>query len=111
MDAPISVRNRRRDAGSFQSGVRFGNSSSTKARNSSVDASSSKLRQYFGLSAFICLPVTRHAIRQLLDLVLGDQPIPELQLIVRSLVGHAEHLILRSDVLFRLAMALHAPLH
>src|SRR5580700_1736873 len=46
-DAPISVRNRRREVGLFQSGVRFGNSSSTNARNSSVEASSSKLRQYF----------------------------------------------------------------
>src|ERR1700735_390478 len=47
-EAPISFRKLRRVAGSSQFGVRSANSSSTKAWNSLVSASSSRLFQYCG---------------------------------------------------------------
>src|SRR5579859_641824 len=111
IDAPMRRKKRRRDAESFQSGVRLGNSSSTKARNSSVEASSSKLRQYMGWLCVISSPVACHAVGQALNLVFLYQARPQLRLAVRILVGDVEHLIPRPNILRRIAMALDAPLH
>src|SRR6266700_2353431 len=90
IEAPMSRRKRRRDAGSFQSGVRLGNSSATNARNSSLEASSSKLRQYRGACCFIPSPVARYAIGQALNSVFLYQPHSQFQLVVRILVSSVE---------------------
>src|SRR5260370_11121309 len=61
-------------------------------------------------SSFIS-PVAGHAVGQFLNLVFLHQLFAQFQLIIRRLIKHAEHLVLRPHVLFRVPMAFNTPLH
>src|SRR5579863_8185216 len=55
--------------------------------------------------------VTRVAISQALNVILLDELFSKLFLVGRRLIGHAEHLVARSDIFLRIAMTIDAPVH
>src|SRR4029079_17261839 len=55
--------------------------------------------------------VARRAARELLNLILGHQPLAELELIGRRHVVDAEHRRARPHVALRVAVAVEAPFH
>src|SRR5713101_5521421 len=61
--------------------------------------------------AVLCSSMARRTARELLNLVLGDQPPAELNLIGRLDVVDAEHRAARTHVAFGAAVAVEAPLH
>src|SRR4051794_32187158 len=111
IEAPIKRRNLRREPASFQSGVRFRNSSSMAARMFSVEARSSILRQYMGSWRFIRSPVACHAIRRGLNVIFTNQPRSQCRLLLRILVRRIKNFLSRSNMTLGITMTLDTPLH
>src|SRR5512138_2434905 len=125
-DDYISFRNPRRPTRSSHSEAFCGNSRCRNSLNSGVPDSCSRLRQYslprvpsswlrsasmsFG-SLMSASPVARGATGVALDRVLLHEPRPDDRLRLGRLVTHRENLRARTDVVFRVAMAVDAPLH
>src|SRR5205085_466321 len=90
IEAPINFRKPRRETPSSHSDAPLGNSRCIISRNSSLPASSSRLRQYSG--PLVCAILSRTVCS-------------------RCLVPHVEDLITWPKILFGSTMAVQAPLH
>src|SRR5688572_18470343 len=125
-EADISLRKPRRPTGSSHSDAFCGNSRCRNSLNSGVPESSSRLRQYslprapssWARSAWMSLgslmsasPVARRATRVALDRVLLHEPRSENRLRLGRRIAHREDLRARTNVVFRVAVTVEAPLH